>query len=119
VANKQLAKLHALGIDCVLLDWNSDLFTNRTFQSRINDLLSAVCDLLSGVIQGSAIGPLMFLIYVNDLVELPNNYSIVAKLFANDVKLYIRVSTQNDVVELQKALSAFFLGSKNSNFRCL
>jgi len=49
----------------------------------------------------------MFLIYVNDLVELSNNYSITVKLFADDVELYITVSTPNDVVELQKALSAF------------
>jgi len=49
----------------------------------------------------------MFLIYVNDLVELLNNYSITVKLFADDVKLYIRVGTPNDMVELQKALSAF------------
>jgi len=44
----------------------------------------------------------MFLIYVNDLAELLNNL----QLFADDVKLYIRISTPNDVVELQKTLSA-------------
>jgi len=60
----------------------------------------------------------MFLIYVNDLVELLDNYSITVKLFADDVKLYIRVSTSNDVVELQKALFALVSWDENDNFRC-
>jgi len=75
-----------------LLAWITNLFSSRTFQTRVNDLLSAVCDdcdLLNGVIQGSVIGPLMFLVYIIDLVELLASYNIKVQLFVDDVKLYI------------------------------
>ena len=68
-----------------------NLFSNRTFCTRINELLSSVVNLISGVIQGSVIGPLMFLIYINDLIALLAIYNIKVKLFADDVKLYVKV----------------------------
>ena len=80
-------KLHAYGIAGVLLQWIKNLFSCRTIQTRIIDLLSDVCNLLCGVIQGSVIGPLMFLVYINDLVELLASLNIKVKLFADDVKL--------------------------------
>jgi len=57
------------------MDYNF-FFACRTIQTRINDLLSDVCSLLCGVIQGSVIGPLMFLVYINDLVELLASFNI-------------------------------------------
>ena len=75
-------------------------------QTRINNLLSDVCNLLCGVIQGNVIGPLMFLVYINDLVELLASFNIKVKLFADDVKLYVRVVSVTDTTTLQKALTA-------------
>ena len=99
-------KLHAYGIAGVLLQWLQNLFSCRTIQTRINDLLSDVCNLLCGVIQGSVIGPLMFLVYINDLVELLASFNIKVKLFADNVKLYVRVVSVTDTTTLQKALTA-------------
>jgi len=67
--DKLLLKLRAVGIDGDLLVWIKNWLSCRTFQTRVNDLLSAVCNLLTGVIQGSVLGPLMFLIYVGVLQE--------------------------------------------------
>jgi len=48
----------------------------------------------------------MFLIYINDLAMLLSQYKVKLKLFADDVKLYVRVVSDADVTELQMALSA-------------
>jgi len=48
----------------------------------------------------------MFLIYINDPVELLSRYNIKVKLFADDVKLYIKVVNKDNVVVLQEALTA-------------
>jgi len=61
--DKLFARLHSYGIGGSLLDWIVNLFSNRTFCTKINNLLSKIADLICGVIQGSVIGPLMFLIY--------------------------------------------------------
>ena len=78
--DKLFTKLHAFGIRGTLLEWIVNLFSHRTFQTRVNDLLSTIHNLLSGVIQGSSIGPLMSLIYINDLVKLLRMYNITVKL---------------------------------------
>ena len=113
--DKLLLKLRAVGIDGDLLAWIKNWLSCRTFQTRVNDLLSAVCNLLTGVIQGSVLGPLIFLIYINDLVELLSRYNIKVKLFADDVKLYIKVVNEVDVVVFQEALTALFLGQRNGS----
>jgi len=45
----------------------------------------------------------MYLIYINDLVELRRKYNITVKLFADDVKLYVKVVNITDIDELQSA----------------
>jgi len=104
--DKLFVKLKAYGVGGTLLQWIINLFACRTIQTRINDLLSDVCSLLCGVIQGSVIGPLMFLVYINDLVELLASFNIKVKLFADDVKLYVKIVNITDSSALQKALSA-------------
>ena len=47
----------------------------------------------------------MFLIYINDLVKLLRMYNITVKLFADDVKLYVKVVNTTDTEELQSALT--------------
>jgi len=40
-------------------------------------------------VQGSGVGPLMFLIYINELIGVLEKFNIKLKLFADDVKLYV------------------------------
>ena len=59
--------------------------TGRTHQIKIETVLSDLAVLLSGVVQGSGIGPLMFLVYINELIHILEEFNINVKLFADDV----------------------------------
>jgi len=59
-----------------------------SYTTKIDSSLSENADLISGVVQGSGIGPLMFLTYINELVSLLEQHNIKVKLFADDVKMY-------------------------------
>ena len=66
------------------LSWFSNYLTNRKQFVRINNSNSSFLDVLIGVPQGSILGPLLFLIYINDLPECSLLYSL---LFADDAVL--------------------------------
>jgi len=59
--------------------------------------------ILSGVVQGSCLGPLLFIVFINDISDLFSGDTCV-KLFADDVKLYSKVCTNPD--SLQKGLNS-------------
>jgi len=56
-------------------------------------------------VQGSVIGPLLFILYINDIVSLFEDKSCVCKLYADDVKLYTVLQTKADYYSLQCKLN--------------
>ena len=71
----------------------------------VNDSESAPAEVLSGVPQGSVLGPLLFLIYIDDLPSVLHNLGPEINLFADDVLLYQVVSKEEDFALVQDNLS--------------
>ena len=62
-----LSKMNLFGIQGIALDWFRSYLTNRTQRCLVNGSLSRICSLKCGVPRGTILGPLLFLIYINDL----------------------------------------------------
>ena len=84
---KLVHKLKGVGIQGRLLDCIESFLTNRLQSVRIGTVQSKLLPVISGVPQGSVLGPFLFLLYINDLPEFLNT-SISSKLFADDLKAY-------------------------------
>ena len=87
VFNKLLAKLEHYGITGKLLKFISAFLHNREQCVVLDNCFSSVTDVLSGVPQGSVLGPVLFLIFINDVSSTCVGQAKL-KLFADDVKLY-------------------------------
>ena len=72
---------------------------------RVGNALSSMKPLTSRVVQGSCLGPLLFVIYINDIVTLFNG-QCTCKLYADDMKLYTIVHTTDFQVHFQQCLDA-------------
>ena len=60
--------------------------------------------LLSGVVLWTDVGPVSFLIHIDDIARLLERYGVTAPLFADDVKVYLKITKPEDSVRLQKVL---------------
>ena len=87
-----LAKLEAIGIKGRLLGWIKEWLTGQKQRVVINGMASDWKDVLSGIPQGSILGPLLFIIFINDL-DLGIKNSILK--FADDTKLFGGAGTSN------------------------
>ena len=84
-----LFKLRRAGIRGKLLSWFSDYLSNRYQRVIIPGGISTLCHIQAGVPQGSILGPLLFLIYINDIVD---DIQANINLFADDTSLSMIVS---------------------------
>jgi hypothetical protein len=91
-----LTKLKSIGIQGPLLSWIENYLLDRKQRVVINGCCSDWRNVCAGVPQGSILGPLFFIIYINDIVADINS-SI--KLFADDTNLYIIVDDPVDAAE--------------------
>ena len=83
-----LDKLKNLGISGTLLSWIASFLQDRTMYVSVSGSASSPRAVLSGVPQGSVLGPLLFLVYVN---HLPSSIRQNCKIFADDLKIYLKI----------------------------
>ena len=98
-----LQKLEALGIRGHLLRWIEAYLSGRSQRVRVNGEMSTSNSVTSGIPQGSVLGPLLFICFINDL---PNVAMSNIKLFADDTKLYRVVDTPEDANIFQNDVDA-------------
>ena len=99
-----ISKLAHYGIRGPLLEWTSSFLIGRKQCVVVDGKASKLTDVLSGVPQGTVLGPLFFLIYINDISK---NLSVGTKirLFADDSLLYRTIRSAKDCEILQKDLN--------------
>ena len=87
-----LHKLEYYGVSENLLNWLTSFLSDRSQQVVLNGVLSSSCKIASGVLQGSVLSPVLFLIYINDIADgIQSNLC----LFADDciIKLSVLLMT--------------------------
>ena len=100
---KLLHKLHNFGIQNSLLKWMESFLLGRQQTVIVDGAESPPKPVLSGVPQGTVLGPLLFLIYINDITHKLSPGTII-RLFADDSLLYRIIKSPEDAKILQKDL---------------
>ena len=99
--NVFLHKLCYLGISVNLLNWCKDYLSNRTQRVVIDGYSSSLSEITSGVPQGSILGPLFFVIFINDLPDVVCSNNTIA-LYADDSKIFRVIDCDEDLIYFQE-----------------
>lgn len=103
-----LNKIKSYGISDLFSNWINCFLSDRHQTVIVNGTASRSQQVTSGIPQGSVLGPLLFVIYINDL---PDSVKSPVFMFADDTKLYNRIRSEEDKNQLQIDLDALQLWS--------
>ena len=86
-----------------MLAWIEDFLTNRKFNINVGNCKSDAFDVFSSVPQGSKLGPLMYVLYSNDIADVLKFATV--KRYADDLAVYAIINNNNDRIKLQNNLN--------------
>ena len=98
-----LHKTKYYGVNTDVLNWIRDFLSGRQQKVFVDGATSTSAPVLSGVPQGSVLGPLLFLVYINDLPEYIKSSSV--RLFTDDGVVYRKIQNDDDAKLLQEDLA--------------
>ena len=96
-----VTKLAGYGVGGRVLGWIKDFLTERRQRVCVNGATSSWNSVLSGIPQGSVLGPVLFICFVNDMPEAVENF---IRMFADDTKIFAAVRNASDGEKLQRDL---------------
>lgn len=102
--SKLINKMKAIGIPPDIINWVIAYLTNRKQYVDINGSRSGYLGVFSGVPQGSVLGPVLFNIYINDLIQAIQP-DVSVKLFADDCIIFNTINSVSDQVYLCENLN--------------
>ena len=113
-------KLKAYGIIQNITNWIYSFLSGRRQRVRVNNSYSDYADVNSGIPQGSILGPVLFIVFINDL---PDVVKSTFKIFADDTKIYNshlnNKTLQNDLYNLLDWSQTWQLFFNSSKCSCL
>ena len=108
-----LQKLHGYNVHPLVLRWLESYLTMRSQYVCVNGSSSDILPVTSGVPQGSVLGPLLFIIYINDISMVPLSVGSML-LYADDSMLYRPICTPDDYIQLQMDIDKLCVWTKNN-----
>ena len=108
--HRLLCELKSLGLNSNVICWIEGFLSNRRQKVVINGTKSEWSNVTSGVLQGSVLGPILFLVFVAEITEVVECDMI---LFADDTKLYRKIESEEDSHILQRDIDNLYLWSKD------
>ena len=116
---KLLYKLSKYGISGNILKWFTSFLSNRKQRVKIGDAYSDYVDITSGVPQGSRSGPLLFILFANDLPDNLVHTNSEVYMFADDTKIFTVLSDVPERSRMQECLIILLHGPIIGNCRLL